>query len=54
MFALLALAILQLKPPSWKVQVARADGRGNVFAAWLDLRKSGTRLYGSGSVHRLP
>jgi hypothetical protein len=27
-----------------------ADPRGNVFAAWLDLRGKGTRLYGSRSV----
>jgi len=26
-----------------------ADGRGNLFASWLDLRKEGTRLYGSFS-----
>ena len=26
-----------------------ADGRGNLFAAWLDLRKAGTRLYGAYS-----
>jgi hypothetical protein len=27
-----------------------ADGRGNLFAAWLDLRKQGTRLYGASST----
>jgi hypothetical protein len=27
-----------------------ADGRGNLFAAWLDLRKEGTRLYGAFST----
>ncbi len=26
-----------------------SDGRGNLFAAWLDLRKEGTRLYGAYS-----
>jgi hypothetical protein len=26
-----------------------SDGRGRLFAAWLDLRKKGTRLYGSWS-----
>jgi len=26
-----------------------ADGKGNVFAAWLDLRKKGTHLYGAFS-----
>jgi hypothetical protein len=27
-----------------------ADGRGRLFAAWLDLRKQGTRLYGAYSA----
>lgn len=27
-----------------------ADGRGNLFAAWLDLRTEGTRLYGAFSA----
>jgi len=26
-----------------------SDGRGNLFAAWLDLRKAGTQLYGAWS-----
>ena len=26
------------------------DGNGNLFAAWLDLRKEGTRLYGAFSI----
>jgi hypothetical protein len=32
------------------LQTLATDGRGKLFAAWLDLRKQGTRLYGAYSA----